>query len=139
MAILFPSHAYVPGRTPRHPETAFDGLKQVGTPLRDSPAWQAGLAFFDAGYFWEAHEVWEVVWMAAPANSPEKALVQGMIQLANAGLKRRMGRPRAAGRLDVIADALLSDATGRGGATGMGLDPRRIAEAQQAVAQEHAL
>lgn len=131
-----PRTAYLPGLTPRPAAGAYDALKAVRDPLRDSPAWHAGLRFFEAGYYWEAHEVWEAVWMAAPANSAERGLVQGMIQLANAGLKRRMGRERAALRLDALAGAILAEAQARGGAEAMHLSPEGIVAAQRAVRDE---
>jgi hypothetical protein len=131
--IPLPTHRYVPGRSARHAEHAFDALKQVGTPLINCLAWKAGLRFLEAGYFWEAHEVWEAVWMAAPANSAEKCLVQGMIQLANAGLKRRMGRPRAAQRLDALAEGLLAESLARGGPEVMGLTPEDLDNARRRV------
>src|SRR6056297_553086 len=133
MQTPWPSYPYVPGQTPRHAEDAFDSMKGVTSPLSQSVAWHAGLRFFDAGYYWEAHEVWEAVWMGAPANSPEKCLLQGMIQLANAGLKRRMGRMRAAERLDRLADGLLSEARRRGGPDVMGLSPADLEAARSAV------
>jgi hypothetical protein len=129
--IPLPTHAYVPGDSPRHAEDAFDGLKQVDDPLATCIAWRAGLRFFKAGYFWEAHEVWEAVWMATVANSAEKCVVQGMIQLANAGLKRRMARPKAALRLDALAESLLAEGVARGGATVMGLSPEDLTAARE--------
>jgi hypothetical protein len=100
-----PPHAHIPGQTPRHPAGTFEALCETVRPEQPSgavfasDAWRAGLQFFDTGYYWEAHEVWEAVWMALPDGSDEKRLVQGMIQLANACLKRRMQRPRAVQRL----------------------------------------
>lgn len=130
MAVGLPAFAYVPGQGPRHAEDAFDAVRQVSDPLADSPAWKAGLHYFAAGYYWEAHEVWEAVWLAAPANSAEKCVVQGMIQLANAALKRRMGRPKAALRLDSLAQGLLTEGIGRGGASVMRLG---LAEIDRAI------
>ena len=103
--LTLPDYAYVPGQTPRHDEAFFEVYHEsvsVGMSLEDlkaTLAWQAGLVFYDKGYFWEAHEVLEPVWMAAPRNSAEHQLVQGIIQLANAALKARMKRPNAALRL----------------------------------------
>lgn len=110
MEVALPATPYVPGVTPRPAEDAYDALKDVSEPLRHCRAWVAGRRFFDAACFWEAHEVWEAVWMAAPENSAEKQFVQGMIQLANAGLKRKMGRENAALRLEALAEGLLSEA-----------------------------
>jgi predicted metal-dependent hydrolase len=101
---------YVPGQTARPDEGAFDALKDVSGPLETCVAWRAGWDFFERGFYWEAHEVWEAVWMAAPERSKEKLLVQGMIQRANAKLKARMGRAEAAARIEAKAARLLSEA-----------------------------
>ena len=77
--------------------------------MEHSTAFRAGLAYFEAGYFWECHEVLEAVWMAAPNPSPERAFVQAIIQLANARLKLAMGQPNATRRLCAIVDDLLAD------------------------------
>ncbi len=100
-----PTYAYVPGQNERHPENTFDAIRssavsgQNADQLAHSEAFRAGLRFLDAGYYWEAHEVLEPVWMALPDGSTEKYVVQGLIQLANGSLKLRMGRPKAALRL----------------------------------------
>ncbi len=49
-----------------------------------------GARLFNAGEYWEAHEVWEVPWNAAKANGdlPEANYVQGLILLAAALHKR---------------------------------------------------
>ena len=109
--IPFPAHAYVPGKTPRHPDGWFDDLRNAakpGTPLSElhlTRAFIAGRVYFDAGFFWECHEVLEAVWMQAPDPSPERDFVQAMIQLANARLKLRMDRPRATLRLCEMVEA----------------------------------
>jgi len=110
-----PSHAYVPGLSARHPEDWFDGIKhtaQAGMSvetLRQSRAFIAGVTYFEAGYFWECHEVLEAVWMALPRQAPERKVVQAVIQLANARLKLKMERPRAVLRLCDIVDAHLAE------------------------------
>jgi uncharacterized protein len=114
---------YVPGLTPRPPDGAYDALKEVSVPLSDCRAWREGLRFYRAGAFWEAHEVWEAVWMAAPEKSAEKLMVQGVIQLANARLKRRMGRDAAAERLEGMARDLMREAWARAGGAVMGVAP----------------
>jgi len=100
-----PPHAYVPGQTPRHAPDLFEALHasvrpgMSATELVQSNAWRAGLHYLEIGYFWEAHEALEPVWMALPAGSAERNLVQMVIQLANAALKARMQRPGAVERL----------------------------------------
>jgi len=111
--IPMPPHAYVPGLNPRPPEDWFDAIKstvQVGVSLADlqhTQAFRAGLAYLDAGYYWECHEVLEAVWMQTPEGTAEREMVQALIQLANAQLKVLMGRPRAATRLcDMVQEHL---------------------------------
>ena len=121
-----PAHAHVPGANPRHAEDAFDALRHTARPgmdagtLAQSDAWRAGWEFLDGGYFWEAHEVWEPVWMALPGGSPERRMVRAAIQAANAALKLEMGRPRAAARLCAMVEELLH---GLGPNDVMGTDP----------------
>ncbi|MBW4709318.1 DUF309 domain-containing protein [Roseobacter sp. YSTF-M11] len=108
-----PPHLYVPGKTRRHPEDWFDDIKasvSSATPVRDlheTQAFRAGIAYLDAGFFWECHEVLEAVWMRTQDPSPERDMVQALIQLANAQLKVLMGRPRASLRLCDMVDAHL--------------------------------
>ena len=121
-----PPHAYVPGQTPRHDASLFAVLHGSVRPGMDAEAlarteaWRAGLHFLRAGYFWEAHEALEPVWMQIAPNSPARHLVQALIQAANAGLKLRMRRPRATLRLCDLAAAHLA---GCGAGPVMGLDP----------------
>ena len=68
---LRPSHAYVPGQNVRHPEDRFDHIKSSVMPdvaVQDTQAWQVGLAYLHAGYFWECHEVLEAVWLSLPVE-----------------------------------------------------------------------
>lgn len=48
-----------------------------------------GVALYNAGRYWEAHEALEVVWRGARA--PERSLWQGLIQAAAALLHRERG------------------------------------------------
>lgn len=110
-----PSYAYVPGVSKRHPEGHFDHIRSsvdVGmTPkaLARSDAFQCGLHFLEAEFYWEAHEVLEPVWLALPKEGDERKLVQALIQFANAKLKVKMRRPKAAKRLCDIVRGLLAD------------------------------
>jgi uncharacterized protein len=134
-----PSHAYLPGRTPRHPEGAFDAIRAAAPAVTrsdeaaENPAWRHGLRLFAGGWFWECHEVLEQVWMNAPPNSRERALVQAVIQLANAALKARMGQARAAARLCARARELAAEAAGPEGRTVMGLTHACLTGAMAAV------
>lgn len=108
--VPWPPHAHVPGQNARHAENWFDGIKATvisNTQIESSDAWRVGLAYLDAGYSWECHEVLEAVWFALPNPSPQRDMTQAIIQLANARLKLRMGKPRATLRLCKIVQDIL--------------------------------
>ncbi|EJN08057.1 hypothetical protein (DUF309) [Bradyrhizobium sp. YR681] len=63
------------------------------------PALRYGLALNDRGYFWEAQEVLEAVWAAAPQNGRERILLRACILIANANLRLRMQKSHSAARL----------------------------------------
>ena len=113
-----PEHAYVPGQTARHAEGRFVPIcatAQLGmspAQLAQSEAFCTGLFYLQRGYFWEAHELFEPVWMALEEGSEERRLLQALIQLANAQLKLTMHRPKAARRLCMMVRALLDKLTG---------------------------
>lgn len=50
--------------------------------MKESEQFRKGVALFNARKFFEAHEVWEELWLVEP--EPEKAFLQGLIQLAAA-------------------------------------------------------
>lgn len=133
----WPPEPHLPGISPRPAEDHFDALKATlegcETPeaLAASACFQAGFDAFDLGYYWEAHELWEPVWIRLSAESPEKALVQGLIQLANAALKRRMGRLKAADRILMLADAALAQ-----GDSAMGVRAATLHAMRECVARE---
>jgi hypothetical protein len=83
------------------------------------PALRYGIALNDAGYFWEAQEVLEAVWAAAPQGGRERILLRACIQIANANLKLRMRKPNATARLwgealGAIRDLLSRRSSGAG-------------------------
>jgi predicted metal-dependent hydrolase len=56
-------------------------------------AFAHGIALFNAGFYWEAHEVWEGLWHAEGRTGPLAALLKGLIKLAAAGVKVRQHQP----------------------------------------------
>lgn len=105
-----PRWAYVPGRGPSA-DVAVLAAAKLSVPARydrvvpvDDPALRYGFALNDLGFFWEAHEILEAVWKAAPQGGCDRILLRGCIQVANANLKLKMGRGHAAHRL--LQDAL---------------------------------
>ena len=63
------------------------------------PALRYGLALNDRGYFWEAREILETVWAAAPQGGRERILLRACILIANGNLRLRMEKPGSAGRM----------------------------------------
>ncbi len=50
--------------------------------MKESERFRSGVALFNARKFFEAHEVWEELWLVEA--EPEKTFLQGLIQLAAA-------------------------------------------------------
>ncbi|MBL4646786.1 MAG: DUF309 domain-containing protein [Rhizobiales bacterium] len=135
----FPPYAYVPGQTERHPEGWFDDIRNTvpveGAPevdLMQCKAFVTGLAYIESGYFWEAHEVLEPVWMASPQRSECQAALLGLIQLANAQLKETMEQPKAALRLYIIAKGHFNSIKSK---TVLGIDVQKITSDIEALHQ----
>src|SRR5579862_3453974 len=63
------------------------------------PALRYGIMLNDRGYFWEAREILEAVWAAAPQNGRERILLRACILISNGNLRLRMEKPGSAGRL----------------------------------------
>ncbi len=61
-----------------------------------------GAKLFNAGEYWESHEVWEIPWNAAKSqgDAVEVAYVQGLILLAAAIHKRRHYQNLRGGQLN---------------------------------------
>jgi len=104
----FPPYRHVPGSTP-HP-TRDPGGHSYGSDAADLPDlntadWRGcepylfGIDLFNAGYWWEAHEVLEGLWHAAGIGTPAAHVLQAVIQCAAAHLKAVTGRPTGARRL----------------------------------------
>jgi Domain of unknown function (DUF309) len=102
-----PQWAYVPGETTEAAadhDTLWQAMALVPSRFQDfvparHPALRYGIALNDAGYFWEAQEILEAVWAAAPQGGRERILLRACIQIANANLRLRMHKPLAAARL----------------------------------------
>jgi len=71
-----------------------------------SDPFERGIAHFNAREFFQAHEVWEELWLRAPAQ--EKAFLQGIIQIAAAFHHYRRGNLRGAKSLVAAGVAKMS-------------------------------
>lgn len=92
----FPAYAYLPGSDLPHPVRDLRGhsyekvaptVPRVTALPSDALRW--GIDLFNHGYYWEAHEAWEPIWLAARGNAQDRALFKGLIMLAATGVKIR--------------------------------------------------
>lgn len=103
--VPMPATHHRPGSGSKPDLSPLEAVKALVPERTEAANWRAnqpylyGIALFEAGFYWEAHEVWEPVWLNAAPNSADRHLLQALIQYANAALKRDMGRERAAQRL----------------------------------------
>jgi hypothetical protein len=89
-----PSTTFIAGRAPpprRTPRPAEGWHDAAGDD--DGVAFAWGCDLFDAGCFFEAHELWEGCWHQARARGDDDdvALLHGLIRLAAAGVKLGAG------------------------------------------------
>jgi predicted metal-dependent hydrolase len=100
-----------------------DGRAKVYRPLPDearTSAVVAGLEAYDAGDFFEAHELMEPAWMGS-ADPAERSLIQGLIKVAAADVHAVRGNPAGIRRnLEGARDRIRSGASGA--ITGVALD-----------------
>lgn len=81
-----PLERHLPGRTARpSPPATSDRSSLI----------RRGADLYNNGYWWEAHEAWEVAWMETPPNSAVRHGLQALIQVANAHLKLHLGQVTA--------------------------------------------
>ena len=107
-----PRWAHVPGEADEA-DADYETLAQVKllvppafrgyVPARH-PALRYGILLNDRGYFWEAREILETVWAAAPQGGRERILLRACIIIANANLRLRMSKAGSAARM--FGDAL---------------------------------
>ena len=104
----FPSYRFVPGKAP-HPTRDPEGHSYNKQPEQlasfDPEEWNSceeylyGIDLFNHGFWWEAHEALETVWVAAGRRTETGLFVQGLIQIAVAHLKWFQGFQDTATRM----------------------------------------
>ncbi len=84
-----PPYTHIPGKTP-HPVSDPEGHshgQQEDLQVDRETTFQRALYLFENGYYWEAHEAWEQVWIVLGRKGPEADFVKGLIKLAACGVK----------------------------------------------------
>ena len=96
----FPPYRFVPGKAPhptRDPKGHSYNRQAEELTSFDARDWHAcdeylyGIDLFNHGYWWEAHEALEAVWIAAGRRTETGLFIQGLIQISVAHLKRFQG------------------------------------------------
>ncbi|MCH2115742.1 MAG: DUF309 domain-containing protein [Pirellulales bacterium] len=121
----FPPYSYVPGAAP-HPVSdpaghMFGKTHETPLPLvpeswQQSPDYLYGIDLLNHGYYWEAHEAWETLWLVAGRQGRVADFLKGLIKLAAAGVKAREGNSRGVERHCLRAIDLLQSVQTRPGA-----------------------
>lgn len=108
--LALPSSTFVAGSAPRPVDGWFDHV--------DRAEWfDFGCDLFDAGFYFEAHELWEQCWRAARDvdNADDTRFLQGLIKLAAGGVKWLAQAPAPMSSHLRGAEALLSAGPARRG------------------------
>lgn len=125
-----PPYSYVPGHFPhpisdpaghsyQHSATSSDEQTPGAHPQiclqsdwRKLPNYLFGIDLFNHGFYWEAHETWEQVWIELGRAGREADFIKGLIKLAAAGVKVREGRAIGVQRHAIRARELLLQVSG---------------------------
>lgn len=120
-AVDLPPYSYVPGQFPHpihDPQGHSYGKTEPAEPVSDQ-TWPAsipylsGIDWFNFGYYWEAHEIWESLWHGCGRTGIEADFIKGLIKLAAAGVKVREGQPEGVRRHARRAAQLFDQTAGR--------------------------
>lgn len=132
LGAAFPPYSYVPGGPWPHPIRSPSGhlhgrAHELAAPIEagrwaQSPLYLRGIELFNEGYYWEAHETWEPLWLVHGRRGATAALLQALIKMAAAGVKIRERRPDGARTHAARASLLLAQCRQQSGNHQLGLD-----------------
>jgi predicted metal-dependent hydrolase len=75
----------------------------------ESEEYRYGVDLFNHGFYWEAHEAWESLWLAAGRRGPTAIWLKALIKLAAAMVKLREGSSVGALRHALRVQQLLTE------------------------------
>jgi uncharacterized protein len=140
-----PPYSFVPGGPWPHPARSPQGRSFAGTGGAVEPAGSEkgsisrlflhGIELFNAGYYWEAHEVWEGLWHAHGRKGATADVLKGLIKLAAAGVKAREGQEHGVRTHARRASESFAAARQQGGSHQLGLDLDQWIERARTVAE----
>lgn len=113
-----PPYSYVPRHAP-HPVSnplghMYGQARPHPQPLDphrwfESDEYRYGVDLFNHGFYWEAHEAWESLWLAAGRRGPTAIWLKALIKLAAAVVKLREGSSIGALRHALRVQQLLAE------------------------------
>jgi hypothetical protein len=140
-----PAYTYVPGGPWPHPNRAVREHSNTSPTSRreqlraNESSWRAAflraVELFNAGYYWEAHEVWEDLWHVEGRRGPTAEVLKGLIKLAAAGVKAREGRENGVRTHCRRAAESFAAAAGQGGSCQLGLNLELWADRARLLAE----
>jgi hypothetical protein len=128
-----PKSAYIPGQTGRPTEAELRallgddhfGIFSPATGACD-PRHRVAIDLFNAGFYWEAHEAWERVWVSCGRRGAVADVVKGLVKLAAAGVKNAQGNPIGSTRHARRAAELIAQTRGTLGPVMAGVELTRV-------------
>ena len=142
-ARTMPPYSYVPGHAP-HPVSDPNGHLHGSPPEEIEPLepnrWNESEQFlyavdlFNHGFYWEAHEAWESLWLAAGRRGAAATLMKALIKLSAAGVKAREGNPRGVQRHSARAGELTKQCAREVDSPYCGVDLEALLSSAQAMA-----
>jgi hypothetical protein len=99
-----------------------------------------GIDLFNHGFYWEAHEAWEGLWVACGRTGPTAIFLQALINLAATGFKARLGNARGIRANAETAAYLFKSVARQCGAHAtryMGLDFRALADDASTISKSN--
>ena len=119
-----------PGESPRQAQDS-PGLAEG---WKESAAYLVGFELFNAGYYWEAHEIWEMLWNHEGRTGPISDLLRGLIKLAAAGVKVRQNQKHGVVTHGTRAAVCFDAARAVKGSPILGMDLVRLSQIAASIA-----
>lgn len=89
-----PKNRYIPGKTKRPQRSPVNTLTTVlESGFQKSEAFCYGVDLYNNGFYWEAHEAWEHLWIPRK-ESAAGIFLKGLIQLTASMVKRVQGNTK---------------------------------------------
>jgi predicted metal-dependent hydrolase len=131
--------AHIPGGPyprPRESPHQAKASPRLAEGWRESEAFRRGFDLFNAGYYWEAHEIWELLWNHEGRVGAVADLLRGLIKLAAAGVKVRQNQRHGVVTHGARAAERFDAARAAEGSPLLGMDLVRLAEIAASIAND---